>query len=229
MPFSLHKVTADAEFGPIVAVEHEAYSKPYNGLWAILKGPSQEDFCARQLSWHKSDPSSHWLYVTDEGSKEVVGAAGWNIHETNPYANGAPVILANWWPEGNLKEISDQILAGFFSARPSRTSKAHFLLNYCFVKSTHRHRGVASLLMKWGTETADEMGLECFVESTEDGRGLYEAHGFKIYGEINLDARLEEPNKEFTRLRKELGCPIHSWYMWRPNGGTSEETEPSRT
>jgi hypothetical protein len=141
MPLKLNEVTTDAEFGPIVAAEHEAYSKPFNGFWEILKGPSQDECCARQLSWHKSDPTSHWLYVTDTDTKEVIGGMQWNIHETNPYANGPTTLPAYWWPEGtsiradissetdeqegNLKHISDQFLTSFFGGRPSRMSKPH--------------------------------------------------------------------------------------------------------
>jgi hypothetical protein len=84
-------------------------------------------------------------------------------------------------------------------------------------------------MMAWGTKKADDLGLECFVESTEDGRGLYEAHGFKVYGDINLDAKPEEPNAEFTALTKELELPLHGWFMWRPKDGKSDEKEPSKT
>lgn len=100
MPVELHELSTDAEFRPIVAAEYEAYSKPFNGFWEILKGPSQEECAGRQLSWHKGDPTSHWLYVADTDTKEVVGAMQWNIHEANPYANGPPALPAYWWPEG---------------------------------------------------------------------------------------------------------------------------------
>lgn len=81
--------------------------------------------------------------------------------------------------------------------------------------------------MEWGTRKADELGLESFVESTEHGRGLYEAHGFKVFDEFNLDASTDAPDEEFTRISKELGLPLHGWYMWRPKGGVSEESKPN--
>jgi hypothetical protein len=84
-------------------------------------------------------------------------------------------------------------------------------------------------MMEWGTKKADELGMESFVESSEDGRGLYEAHGFKVYGDFLLDAKLEEPNTDFTALAKKLKLPLHGWYMWRPKDGKSEEKEPCKT
>lgn len=74
-------------------------------------------------------------------------------------------------------------------------------------------------MMEWGTKKADEMGLDAMVESTEDGRGLYEAHGFKIFDEFYLDAESNEPNEEFSNLRKELQLPAHGFFMERPVGG----------
>jgi len=125
MTLTLHELTTDSEFPPIVAVEHEAFATPFNGFWEILKGPSQEECCARQLAWHKADPSSHWIYVKD--GEEVIAAMQWNIHRENIYAGGVvPMMEGYWWGEGILKEVSDQILYEFFSARPYLMNKPHF-------------------------------------------------------------------------------------------------------
>lgn len=84
-------------------------------------------------------------------------------------------------------------------------------------------------MMEWGTKKADELGLESFVESTEDGQALYEAHGFKVFDDFHLDAKKDEPDEEFTRLTKELALPLHGLYMWRPRGGKSDQAKPSPT
>jgi hypothetical protein len=110
MPFTLHEVASKAEFPPIVAVEHEAYSTPFSGFWDVLKGSSQEECAARQWSWHKHDPSSHWLYVTDDDAGgEVIAATQWNIYEANPYANGPLALQAYWWPEGAFVETRNRM------------------------------------------------------------------------------------------------------------------------
>ena len=92
------------------------------------------------------------------------------------------------------------------------------MISYCFVHTSHRRRGVAKLMMEWGCQKADEMKLEAFVESTEDGRPLYEAYGFEVVDDIDLDADVEQPSENFLRLKKEI-LPIHGWFMWRPKGG----------
>lgn len=82
-------------------------------------------------------------------------------------------------------------------------------------------------MMKWGTKKADELELESFVESTEDGQGLYEAHGFKVFEDFNLDAEIKEPDEDFSKLREKLGLPVHGLYMWRPVGGKSDAKGPA--
>lgn len=100
MPLKLQVLETEDEFRRVVAVEHEAYSNPYNGVWEILRGSSQEDCSARQFSWHKGDPGSTWVYAADETTGEVLGAAQWNHYKTNPYEVEQPALTAYWLPEG---------------------------------------------------------------------------------------------------------------------------------
>ncbi|OKL57708.1 hypothetical protein UA08_06902 [Talaromyces atroroseus] len=216
MPLELHELSGDAEFPALVDGLWRGYDQPFNGFWEILKGPSKEECIARYQSWHKADPTSHWLYVTDSETNQVAGAMQWNIFETNPYINGPPSLPAYWWPEGTLKEIADQLFAGFFSGRPSRFGRPHLLISYCFTDPNYRHRGVASLAMKWGLKKCDELGLDAFVESTEDGRGFYEAHGFEVFDDFTLDASTNSPSEEFTQQKVALQLPLHGYYMKRP-------------
>ncbi|KAI0177076.1 hypothetical protein BJ166DRAFT_572942 [Pestalotiopsis sp. NC0098] len=200
MPLKICHVTTDEEFKSVVEVEVEAYSNPYNGVFEITRGTSQEECYSRQLSWHKSDPSSHWLYVVDGESGQVLGGAQWNIHRTNPYEVSQPMRTAYWLPDGPLKQIGDQLIRSLRTHRPSHMSKPHILLTYCFVHSSHRRRGAASLMLEWGTNKADELGLEAFIESTDIARPAYEKHGFRVIGELSMDAQSESKNDEFDAV-----------------------------
>jgi len=42
----------------------------------------------------------------------------------------------------------------------------------------HQRRGAGSMLVKWGTDIADTMGLKAFVQGSRLGKHLYESHGF---------------------------------------------------
>jgi GNAT superfamily N-acetyltransferase len=147
---------------------------------------------------------------------------------------------------GTLKDIGGQLLHGFLSYRPTRMNEPHIceaisqegfdfivqanllsswsvVLNFCFTHPKHRRRGVGRLLMEWGIKKADELGLPSYIEATDIGLKLYEANGFKVEGELDLDASTENPSAEFTQLREKLGCPIHGWFMRRPKYGKHEQ------
>ncbi|KAK6593217.1 GNAT family protein [Botrytis cinerea] len=205
-----------------------------------------EECAERQWAWHIGTPNSHWLTVKD-GDKLISGAE-WILHETNPFEKPLPIVKATWWPEGitrfywtsprqlqlltvhlnagSLKTISDHLFETFFGGRPSVMNRPHLLLNYCFVDPEHRRKGAGSLMMQWGCKLADEKGLEAFVESTDDGRELYKAHGFVIVRSFFLEVPLatKGDEEEFAKLKEAIAPePYRVWLMWRPKGGKFEE------
>jgi hypothetical protein len=102
------------------------------------------------------------------------------------------------------------------------------VIGYCFVLSTQRRLGAGKLLMEWGCNLADKMGLECFVESTDDGRALYESAGFVVVNPFFLDPQPENenPSQEWQKIKQEaFPEPYRVWFMWRPKGGKFVEGE----
>jgi predicted acetyltransferase len=53
-------------------------------------------------------------------------------------------------------------------------------LNMLGTKPEYRRRGVASQMIKWGTNRADEEGIETFVVSAPGARAVYLKHGFEL-------------------------------------------------
>ena len=105
MALKLSELTSDEEFPGLMAALYDSYSSPYNGFWDIFKGKSGEECQARYMQWHRSDPTSHWIYVTDTENGQIVGGTQWNIFEKNPYAEPKPPMAAYWIQEGSKVEI----------------------------------------------------------------------------------------------------------------------------
>lgn len=97
------------------------------------------------------------------------------------------------------------------------------MLAICFVHPEHRRRGAAKLLVGWGTDKADELGIEAFVEATDDGKPCYETHGFTFMNTFYLDSAKRNPSKKWVEMGNDLKTPIHCYLMWRPKGGKFEE------
>lgn len=58
------------------------------------------------------------------------------------------------------------------------------------------------MLMKWGCDKADELGLPAFVQATHEGRLLYERFGFEDKDE---EGWVDFPVSERFRGKREAG------------------------
>lgn len=79
------------------------------------------------------------------------------------------------------------------------------------------------MLLRWGTQKADKLGLEAFVEATDDGKPCYEQHGFTYMNTFYLDSAKRNPSQKWMEMSDELKTPVHAYLMWRPKGGIFEE------
>lgn len=58
--------------------------------------------------------------------------------------------------------------------------------------------------MDWGTEQADNLGIEAYVEGSYLGRSVYERHGFVKMHVAEMDFHNECPGEEWKRLVKDM-------------------------
>ena len=61
------------------------------------------------------------------------------------------------------------------------------VLNLLDVDPDQQRRGAETLLLRWGTDIADEAGLPCYLEATSAGYPLYRKVGFEPVDNIDLN------------------------------------------
>ena len=89
-----------------------------------------------------------------------------------------------------------------------------------FVSQESRRQGVGRKLMEWGIKIADELGLESFIEASQDGIPLYLGFGFVSVGHVFLTAENATPSPEWTKAYQQIRPgPFRVEIMWRPKGG----------
>ncbi|EMR70222.1 putative gnat family protein [Eutypa lata UCREL1] len=205
MSLELQDIDPEVDFPALARCMLEAYEDPpqkFLHIFFPVHGPGAgareaaiEEAAARLKMWHTHDPSSHWQKVVDVKTGKLAGAAAWNIHETNPFAE-PHTLEVTWFPDDNLFNV--------------------------FTHPDYRRRGVGQQVMDWGMKKADELGLEFFLDATPPGRPLYEANGF-IYAEENVTApTTDNPDERWKETEEKVG-PFTFWLMWRPAGGRYEE------
>jgi ribosomal protein S18 acetylase RimI-like enzyme len=57
--------------------------------------------------------------------------------------------------------------------------KPHWFLSMIATRKEYQGRGAARLMMQWGVDRADDDGFEAYVNSSPEGRPVYEKFGFK--------------------------------------------------
>lgn len=68
-------------------------------------------------------------------------------------------------------------------------TKPYFMLNSLAVHPEQQRRGAGKMLLNWGLEVADRVGLEVYLDTSKAGRGLYEKEGFKLVRGVDFDRK----------------------------------------
>jgi GNAT superfamily N-acetyltransferase len=139
-----------------------------------------------------------WVKVTDDETGAVIAVKEMWM-EDEVVASGEAAKNAGKGVD-DLEYVSF-IMGEFMGRRRDRVQGPTVVLDICFTHSGWQGKGAGKLLVKWGTEKADELGLKCFVEASYLGRPLYEKFGFVIGEHVLLNGgKVREEWKEFGEI-----------------------------
>lgn len=74
---------------------------------------------------HQSDPASHWIFVRDSASHEIIGGCQWRIYSKNPFPDGTPHIEALWWPDGDGRHFASEVVRQCYTPRTKWMARPH--------------------------------------------------------------------------------------------------------
>jgi GNAT superfamily N-acetyltransferase len=236
----------DASIPSILRITHG----PFTGTSAAEMEAQISNDKERAWKSHSQDPASHKPFVVHVPTGEIVGFIAWKIYASTPFPKIHSRIQLTWWPEGDKegRECAEEIvnqcfypraswmnrpMAGksfhdsnldlyFFSSSDARLSTA---MDDTTIRPDHQRKGVGGLLVNWGVQKADALGIECFVEATDAGRSLYKKFGFQALLKVLVDAEngTEQRHEMIQRL---LPHALEYWAMWRPKGGALKKDAP---
>lgn len=178
-----------------------------------------------------------WLKVTDDKTGAVVAGAKWVLYPKTaeegdkrwPEAFGVDAVKEMRREEeegkrggggeaGNAGRGADDleyvawVMGEIMGRRRERIQGPGLLLDICYTHKEWQGKGAGKLLVKWGKDKADELGLKCFVEASYFGRPLYEKFGFVATEHVLLKGG------EVREAWKEHG-DIGYYWMEREVGG----------
>ncbi|KAF8867266.1 hypothetical protein BDZ45DRAFT_609538 [Acephala macrosclerotiorum] len=167
----------------ILAGQFAAFSNPHEPFFFVLfpEDEGRERAVKRTLDWWLGDKTARYMKVVDEESGAIVSAAKWCIYEealTEEEMN--ETLNVDWHSDADTNEWAAYLIHWIHSYRLRRTNGARCcVLDMMSTHPDHQRRGAGSMLVKWGTEIADSMGVESFIEGTIIAQPLYESCGFK--------------------------------------------------
>ncbi|ENH62193.1 hypothetical protein FOC1_g10015157 [Fusarium oxysporum f. sp. cubense race 1] len=228
MTLKLIEVDTATDFEELIACQWASYENPLQPFFrmfcplnASTHAESLKESVALQLKWHNEDPTSYWAKVVNDDGK-IVGGCLWKIYSENPFDTDEDHSYAYWQPEGERREFITQALKQFDAPRARMGARPQVYVNIVFTHPDHRRQGVANVIMNWSKQKADEMGVELWLDATEQGVPVYEKHGFTVVNVNTIQPTKENPGEEWHKVKDELG-PMTFRQMWRPAGGDYQE------
>jgi GNAT superfamily N-acetyltransferase len=189
--FTVQPVTSKDDIAGYTAIEHSAFEDwptmevMYPSHLAISEEKSLS--CATEIHMETWLNDSTAIYCTAKlPSGQIIGGAKWNFFQNsgpqfpwpNKYAPDANVEMIEWY-FGQLDEKRNKDMIG----------KKHVLMATLVVSPEYQRCGIGARLLEWGLKRCDEEELECWIDATDKGKGLYLKYGWEEVG--GLDVHLE--------------------------------------
>jgi hypothetical protein len=142
MTFQLSEVSSDSDFDQLIPLLWRSYATPCITLLPLLfpvenDSPQAHEKQVAQckavmMHMHHSDPSSHWLKVTDTTTGSVIAGCRWHVYDKDPYSNAPekPFVVTSW-PEGDCRKYAERCLGAIILPRKSRYRRPHLSMTSC--------------------------------------------------------------------------------------------------
>ncbi|KAJ4358786.1 uncharacterized protein N0V89_003370 [Didymosphaeria variabile] len=223
MPITVSIIADKADLVEISPMVLDAWQQPYNPQLKHFRPtfPTHAEAIAygteRSVKrLQENDPKLFMLKAVDSDSNEIVGFAQWYVNDKpDPYGERT---VATWHPEGSdEREFAERFINGLWDFIGKRVTGPHMDLHSITVHTGHRYRGIGRLLIRWGLDKADELGIETVVSSLVSARGAYEKCGLGCIEMIPPSPSLNVPypSEKWKELESDH---LSGWLMWRPAG-----------
>ena len=161
-----------------------------------------------------ASPSNFAFIVSDRATKQCIGLAGWRAPQTSDLRRKqssyerlsafafrvqdalSSTSLFQWlhrllYPQAaaltaKMKRWVSMEIASHQHINPNHGKDWN--LTILGVLPSHARQGIASRLLQWGIDKADEEDKAIYLNSSPPGVGLYQKHGFKVLRRVTVFA-----------------------------------------
>lgn len=178
-------------------VRHEVFRSTVNKILYSRGEPSQKtlDRVTEEIRDGVVNKGILYLKCVDIATGEIVAGARWRcvkpadpnatertweeveegFKRTEPYEESDPDLFHA------LHDLFNE------NKREILQNRSHYVLDTLVTLPQHERRGAGSMLVRWGTERADEANVEAYLEASPMGAPMYARHGFEPMKRVALD------------------------------------------
>ncbi|KAA8649439.1 uncharacterized protein ATNIH1004_002110 [Aspergillus tanneri] len=142
----------------------------------ITEPPCRINKITRILNDWNKDPTVRFLKAVDTDSDEMIAFAQWHVYHGDEgleeWRESVRTDKEMRIPFGANKEGYQFCQSHLFERRKmvfGQDGREHCLLALLATDPQFERRGAASALTQWGCDVADQLGIECYVESSKKG------------------------------------------------------------
>ncbi|KAF7182945.1 hypothetical protein CNMCM7691_002689 [Aspergillus felis] len=150
--------------------------------------PDVTAYWTAQFTSFINNPRKTVLKIIDSADGAIVAFAVWQL-PVQPSPEDSNEEHSHSGDEHHYPASSDsELCAVFFTGMKEMKGRImgrrpHYYLEMLGTSPAYHGRGLASRLLRWGLERADEEGLETYLSASPSGRPLYEKYGFRLVEE----------------------------------------------
>ncbi|KAI5922181.1 hypothetical protein F4810DRAFT_674884 [Camillea tinctor] len=113
-----------------------------------------------------------------KGREKIIAASNWKVVGGGSGVDSLGDDEAPGWLDGDAREEAARMLREMNEARRRANPGGFVHLHICFTDPDYRRLGAGGMMMQWGCDLADRLGLPAWVEASPQGSALYRRYGF---------------------------------------------------
>ncbi|KAF3010853.1 hypothetical protein E8E13_009035 [Curvularia kusanoi] len=178
-------------------VRHEVFRPTVNKILYSRGEPSQKtlDRVTEEIRDGVVNKGILYLKCVDVATGEIVAGARWRcVKPADPNATERTwaEVEESFKPSEPYDESDPDLFHALHdlfneNKREILQARPHYVLDTLVTLPQHERRGAGSMLVSWGTQKADEAGVEAYLEASPMGAPMYAKHGFEPQKKVALD------------------------------------------
>ncbi|KAA8648889.1 hypothetical protein EYZ11_006053 [Aspergillus tanneri] len=169
---------------------HEYWHNAFPSMDPARTYPLKFARCLQKLD----SMDEHVFTAVDSTTGRIIGWSRWTIPGSAdarvPLSEEAKMKITqieSVIPEGTNRALYDDFFTTLKETRALNMEIDDIALDYIATSSEYQRKGVATKLLQWGMDYADENDVRIYLEATPEGYPLYRKYGWRKVEDIVLD------------------------------------------